>query len=98
MASLSPKRVLRCMLALCAPVYFAPLAVAGDLVFEDGFEVDLAAAFFVSPQGLNSNPGTMALPFQTISKGVAAAAADAMNRTVIVALAPSTKAFRSSMA
>ena len=60
-------------------------AAASDFIYDDGFDVDLAAAYFVSPQGLDSNPGTEAAPFLTIAAGIAAAAADPTKRTVVVA-------------
>jgi hypothetical protein len=51
----------------------------------DGIDGDIARSFFVSPQGLNSNPGTQAQPFKTITHGIAAAAADPTKKTVLVA-------------
>ncbi|HSE13815.1 MAG TPA: DUF1565 domain-containing protein, partial [Rudaea sp.] len=59
--------------------------VAGDFIFADGFDIDLENAFFVSSDGSDANPGTRALPFQTIATGIAAAAADPIKHTVAVA-------------
>jgi hypothetical protein len=71
--------------ALCSCTNVA-LAATSDSVFADGFDSPLVAdAFFVSPQGFDTNPGTANQPFQTIGKGITAAAGDALKRTVLVA-------------
>jgi len=87
MVSASTSLILRCAMALIAGMCSAhsSLALASDLIFEDGFEVALGSAFFVSPQGLDTNPGTKVLPFQTINKGIATAATDPVKKTVVVA-------------
>ena len=65
---------------------FACLARAEDFIFGDGFDgPPLAASYFVSPQGLDSNPGTIDLPFLTITRGITAAAGDSTKRNVLVA-------------
>jgi hypothetical protein len=87
MVSASTSLVRRCALVLIVWIFsaHASIPLASDLIFEDDFEVALGAAFFVSPQGFDTNPGTKALPFQTINKGIAAAGADPVNKTVVVA-------------
>jgi hypothetical protein len=77
----------RCALLLLAGLWSAHArhAAAGDFVFADGFDIDLANAFFVSTDGADDNPGTRAQPFQTITAGIAAAAADPLRHTVAVA-------------
>jgi len=63
----------------------APAGVqAGDFVFADGFDIDLANAYFVSTGGLDTNNGTRAAPFRTIQHGIVAAF-DAQRHTVVVA-------------
>jgi hypothetical protein len=71
-------------LALASMLHPGTVA-AGDVIFADGFDIDFANAYFVSPGGLDTNPGTKASPFLTISKGIADAAADAQKHTVVVA-------------
>lgn len=63
----------------------ASSARASDFVFGDGFDIDLANAYFVSANGLDSNPGTRAAPFLTIQHGITAAFDDATRHTVAVA-------------
>ncbi len=58
---------------------------ANDIVFEDGFDIDFSNAFYVSPQGLDTNAGTRGSPFLTITKAIDSAAADGVKHTVIVA-------------
>jgi hypothetical protein len=62
------------------------LRADSDVVYANGFDSPLVAdAFFVSTQGLDTNPGTADQPFLTITKGISAAAADPLKRTVLVA-------------
>jgi hypothetical protein len=80
---LASRRV--CVLLAALACAHSRTAAADDFIFQDGFEIALNAAFFVSPQGFDTNAGTQVAPFLTISKGIAAAAAHATNKTVIVA-------------
>jgi len=82
------------LVRLCALALFAAacclrsnsLRADSDVVYANGFDSPLVAnAFFVSTQGLDTNPGTTDQPFLTIAKGISAAAADPLKRTVLVA-------------
>jgi hypothetical protein len=79
------QRSLSVLIALLSCLGVSRAADDDDFVFADSFDVDLSAAFFVSPQGLDANPGTRSQPFQTIAKGIAVAAADPLKHTVAVA-------------
>ncbi len=77
----------RWLLIPCAVLFMhARCAQAGsDVLFASGFDVNLGAAYFVSPDGSDANSGSMNAPFQTIGKGIAAAAADSARPNVVVA-------------
>ena len=81
----SSPNLCRALLALAAAVAMARPAGAGtDGILLDGFDVDLGKAYFVGG-GSDLGPGTAAQPFATITKGIAAAAADAVKKNVVVA-------------
>jgi hypothetical protein len=54
-------------------------------MFANGFDAPTTSAFYVSPAGLDTNAGSAAAPFLTITKGIAAAAADPGKPPVFVA-------------
>jgi hypothetical protein len=86
MIALSRIAASSCLLALLSIAITPTRAgAAQDLILADGFDVDLTTAYFVSPDGVDTNPGTAALPFQTIGKGIAAGFADGLKKNVLVA-------------
>lgn len=70
--------------ATCAPAEDIPDAAFIDANC-DGIDGDIAKSFFVAPSGSDANSGTMAAPFATIARGIAAANADAVRKHVLVA-------------
>lgn len=51
----------------------------------DGIDGDVTAAYFVSPAGSDSNPGTRAAPFRTIRRGIEASVTHPCRYQVLVA-------------
>ena len=83
-ATRNPRSIAALLVTVCL-LQAAAARAASDFVFGDGFDVNLAAAFFVSPAGSDANPGTMTAPFLTIAKAIDAASADAVKKNVVVA-------------